>query len=230
MVIPCLNEEAAIGPLVGATRRHVPNIFVVDDGSADRTAIEAKKAGAEVLRHERTRGKGAALQTGWRRARERGFKWALSMDGDGQHSPDDIPKFLSRAATSGAQLIVGNRMENTAQMPWLRRFVNRWMSRQISKLVGCPLPDSQCGFCLMNLDAWAVVPISAGHFEIESDVLLAFAASGCRIEFVPVQVIYKSERSKIRPLRDTVRWWRWWRKAKFDFKNRRPTCHSGPGD
>jgi hypothetical protein len=67
----------------------------------------------------------------------------------------------------------------------------------------------------MNLKAWAAVALSSTHFEIESEVLLAFAKSGFRIEFVPVQVIYEAEQSKIDPLRDTVRWFRWWRQARM---------------
>ena len=62
----------------------------------------------------------------------------------------------------------------------------------------------------MNLETWARLPVEAAHFEIESDVLLAFARGGCAIEFVPIEVIYKSEQSKIHPVRDTVRWVRWW--------------------
>lgn len=214
VVIPCLNEEEAIGPLVTAVRSRLPNVFVVDDGSADRTAALAAEAGAVVLRHEKSRGKGAALQTGWRHALDRGFQWALSMDGDGQHSPDDIASFLNSAGRTMTQLTVGNRMNHAAQMPWLRRLVNRWMSRRISRVAGRPLPDSQCGFRLMHLEVWATLPINALHFEIESDVLLAFATRNCRIEFVPVRVLYKNERSKIDPLTDTVRWLRWWQKAR----------------
>src|SRR6266852_653295 len=93
-VIPSLNEETTIGWLVAAVRIHLPTVLVVDDGSADRTAALAAEAGAEVLRHQTTGGKGAALQSGWQRARQRRFKWTLMLDGDGQHSPDDIPAFL----------------------------------------------------------------------------------------------------------------------------------------
>jgi glycosyltransferase involved in cell wall biosynthesis len=213
VVIPCLNEEATIGLLVTAIRRHIPNVFVVDDGSTDRTARFATRSGSKVLRHARPFGKGAALQTGWREAAREGFRWVLCMDGDGQHSPQDIPTFLNRLERTGAPLIVGNRMHNTGQMPPLRRFVNHWMSGRISRIAGHPLPDSQCGFRLMNLDIWATLPICATHFEIESDMLLAFAASGCRIDFVPIQVIYKNEQSKIHPIRDTIRWIHWWRNA-----------------
>lgn len=213
-IIPCLNEASAIADVVVAARQYFPIVFVVDDGSTDDTGSVARRAGAEVLRHEMPRGKGAALQTGWEHARECGSDWALTLDGDGQHSADDIPAFLDAAAQSGAELIVGNRMSHPEGMPWLRKNVNRWMSWRISKLAGLELPDSQCGFRLMNLNAWSKLAVTATCFEIESDVLLAFAARGYSIEFVPIQVIYKTELSKIHPLRDTIRWFRWWWRAR----------------
>ncbi len=222
VVIPCLNEEATIGQLVGEVRRFLPVVFVVDDGSTDGTAGFAEMAGAEVLRHPINGGKGAALQTGWRKARERGFQWALAMDGDGQHSAEDIPAFLETAERSRAALVVGNRMGEAARMPWLRYAVNRWMSRRLSQAANRALPDSQCGFRLMNLEAWSALPITATHFEIESEVLLAFLAGGQAVEFVPIRVIYKRERSKIHPWQDTVRWFRWWRRARKKLGRRSP--------
>jgi glycosyltransferase involved in cell wall biosynthesis len=221
VVIPCLNEQQTIVPLVSAVRQHLPAIIVVDDGSSDETGKLAEHAGAQLLRHDIARGKGAALQTGWRRARELGFRWSLAMDGDGQHAPEDIPKFLRCGEETRADLVVGNRMHDTRQMPWLRRLTNRWMSEQLSALTGRELPDTQCGFRLMNLDTWAKFPTATAHFEIESEVLLAFSAVGARIEFVPIQVIYRSEQSKINPLRDTMRWFRWRKNARRflrDFK------------
>jgi len=213
-VIPCLNEGARIAEVVLTVRRFVPTVFVIDDGSQDDTGAAAKTAGAEVLRHEISRGKGAALGTGWRHASQRGFSWVLTLDGDGQHAAEDIPGFLAAAQRKGVELIVGNRMEKPEGMPRLRRFVNHWMSARISRLAGVSLPDSQCGFRLMNLETWATLPVSAAHFEIESDVLLAFASQRRPIEFVPIQVIYKNEQSKIHPVRDTVRWFRWWWRAQ----------------
>jgi glycosyltransferase involved in cell wall biosynthesis len=210
-VIPCLNEEAAIGPLVQAVRRHLPAVFVVDDGSADRTAEQAERCGAHVTRHPATRGKGAALQTGWGNARDHGFAWALALDGDGQHSPDDIPAFFDCAERTAAPLVVGNRMVDSNQMPRLRRLVNVWMSRRLSKAAGRMLPDSQCGFRLMNLAAWSGLRLTTAHFEIESELLLASVAAGYDIAFVPIRVIYKVGQSKIHPVRDTLRWFRWWR-------------------
>jgi len=211
VVIPCLNEATAIEAIVRATREHLPTVIVVDDGSADDTAERAARAGAEVLRHDRQQGKGAALQTGLGRANQRGFAWAMTLDGDGQHSPEDIPAFLQHAGRTGTALVIGNRMGDAGRMPWLRRQVNRWMSRRLSRLAGCDLPDTQCGFRLFKLDAWSRLPISTRHFEIESEMLLAFVGAGHRVEFIPIQVIYKAEQSKIHPWRDTVRWFRWLR-------------------
>src|SRR5258707_8663335 len=109
-VIPCLNEETTIGSLVTAMRSHVGTVLVINDGSADGTARLAERAGANVLHHKSTQGKGAALQTGWRRAHDLGFKWALTLDGDGQHCPSDTPTFFECAERTSAMLVVGNRM------------------------------------------------------------------------------------------------------------------------
>jgi glycosyltransferase involved in cell wall biosynthesis len=214
VIIPCLNEGATISRLVQSVRAQLPHVIVVDDGSTDATATLAKTAGAEVIRHGQTRGKGAALNSGWKRALELGFAWALTLDGDGQHAPEDIPLFLSVAEQSAPDLVVGNRMTDTRCMPWLRLHVNRWMSRRLSQATGRSLPDSQCGFRLMRLEPWSALALETTHFEIESEVLLAFAAAGFAIQFVPVKVIYKNECSKIHPLRDTLRWFHWWRRVR----------------
>ena len=211
VVIPCLNEELTIGSLVTEVQKLIPSIVVIDDGSTDRTSQIARRAGAKVLRHDQPQGKGAALNAGWQHARQNGFEWVLCMDGDGQHLPSDIHSLLREAP---APLIVGNRMHAAQEMPLVRRIVNTWMSAQISRLVERRLPDTQCGFRLMHLESWAALKIDTTHFEIESDILLAFALAGHDIRFAPIEVIYKDEQSKIHPLRDTIRWFRWYGKAK----------------
>ena len=214
VLIPCLNEAAAIFQVVEAARRQISHVIVVDDGSTDDTAALAAKAGAEVILHDNIHGKGAALGAGFRRAVGRGFSWALTMDGDGQHAADDIPAFLSEARHGAADLVVGNRLVNPGQMPWLRRQVNQWMSRRLSSVAGLWLPDSQCGFRLVRLGVWSKLTLQASHFEIESEMLLAFIARGHAVKFIPVQTIYNNEHSKIHPVRDTVRWFRWWWRAR----------------
>jgi glycosyltransferase involved in cell wall biosynthesis len=214
VVIPCLNEAATIESVVRQVRERLPTVIVVDDGSSDSTGDQARRSEAEVLRHEQPRGKGAALHTGWQCAHARGFTWALTLDGDGQHSPDDIPALLQCAAGTDAALVVGNRMNDPRGMPWLRRQVNWWMSRHLSRLAGRVLPDTQCGFRLMKLGPWSRLPLRTTHFEIESELLLEFIAAGHTVEFTPVRVIYTTEQSKIQPVRDTIRWFRWLRTTR----------------
>jgi glycosyltransferase involved in cell wall biosynthesis len=212
-VIPCLNEAGAIRSLVREALSHVASVIVVDDGSTDATAAEAQAAGAAVLRHRSPLGKGRSLLDGWKAAAEAGYFWAITLDGDGQHAPSNIARFLARA-DEGTPLVVGNRMAAPEGMPWLRRQVNAWMSRRISALSGHVLPDSQCGFRLLHLPTLARVPLTADHFEIESEMLFQFLRHGHGVAFVPVDVIYAGERSSIRPLPDTLRWFRWWRAAR----------------
>ncbi|MBM4210767.1 MAG: glycosyltransferase family 2 protein [Gammaproteobacteria bacterium] len=220
-VIPCYNEAAAIGPLVTAVRAHLECVIVVDDGSTDSTATVARTAGAEVLAVSKNHGKGAALQLGLRRARELGCAWALLLDGDGQHAPEDIPAFLTALRADRADLFIGNRMALPGEMPFVRRATNLVMSGVLSLLTGVALPDSQCGFRLMRLAAWEALTQRCTRFEVESEMLLAFLAAGRRVEFLPVRTRYKSEQSKIHPARDTLRWLRWFWRARGNFAKAR---------
>jgi glycosyltransferase involved in cell wall biosynthesis len=210
-VIPCLNEAQTIASLVHSVRCHIPNVVVVDDGSRDHTAKLAADAGAMVLSHPRNFGKGTAVKTGLTTAMRKGFDRALLMDGDGQHRPGDIPAFVQKAEATRAALVIGNRMQDAMSIPWLRRQANRWMSWQISRRVGENLPDTQCGFRLVDLRIWAALPCHARHFEIESEMLTTFLDAGCRVEFVPITVIGRAAHSHINPLTDAWRWCQWWR-------------------
>lgn len=210
VIIPCLNEGSTIGPLVREVRRYLPHVLVVNDGSTDATAHDAGQAGAIVLNHITPQGKGACLRAGFAAALEHGYSWALALDGDGQHSPADITNFLKAIETTSAAMLVGNRMNCAEAMPLMRRVVNRLMSRILGDFCGRPIPDSQCGFRLLDLHAWNRLQFSSDHFEIESEMIVRFLYAGFAIDFVPVQTRYGSESSKIRPLKDTFRWLRWW--------------------
>jgi len=209
--VPCFNEARTIASLVTETRPFLSEIIIVDDGSADTTREEAERAGALVVPHARNRGKGAALRTGLTCARQRGFPWAVILDGDGQHRPADIPRFLDCAERAKAQLVIGNRMHKARAIPLARRWVNFWLSARLSRRAGQPLPDTQCGFRLIHLESWAGLRLEADHFEVESEMLVAFLAAGLRVEFVPIEVIGRGPSSHIRPFLDSWRWWKWWR-------------------
>ena len=209
-VIPCFNEGATIAALIGGARQRLPIIIVVDDGSTDDTPAQAANAGAVVISHSRNFGKGVALRTGFSQALKQGLEWAVTMDGDGQHSPDDLPNMLRCAEESGALLVVGNRMPQARAMPWLRRRVNLWMSRKLSQRAGRILPDTQSGFRVIHLPTWSVLPLNAERFEVESEMLMAFVTADCPVAFEPIQVIAPGRNSHIRPVADTLRWWKWW--------------------
>jgi glycosyltransferase involved in cell wall biosynthesis len=211
VVIPCFNEGASIAALVREVRQHLPFVMVVNDGSTDDTSTLAVAAGATVVSHARNLGKGAALKTGLSAALTRGFEWGLTLDGDGQHRPQDVPAFLRCAEQANVRLVIGNRMHNPQAIPWLRRRVNRWMSRRLSERAGQLLLDSQCGFRLIDLKVWAGMPLETDHFELESEMLLAFVRAGYRVEFVPIQVVGRGQSSHIHPVADSWRWWKWWR-------------------
>jgi glycosyltransferase involved in cell wall biosynthesis len=219
-VIPCLDEAGRVGAVVRGLSGTVSRILVVDDGSSDGTAAEAGSAGATVLRHSKPLGKGAALAAGWRRARELGGEWMLMLDGDGQHDPAEAPAFIA-AAETGARLVVGNRMPGSRAMPVVRRWTNRWMSRRISALAGLEVPDSQCGYRLVHLPSLEALALRCRGYEIESEMTVAFARAGHPMAFVPVRVRYGGERSKISPLRDTARWFRWYLRTRSAQDGRR---------
>lgn len=207
-VIPCFNEVGSIGSVVRAVLQYVATVWVIDDGSDDGTAREAEEAGAKVLRHERNLGKGASLRDGISAAKAEGYKYAVTLDGDGQHDPKDIPRLLAMAY-AGGDLIVGNRMESCVEMPKIRFFVNRWMSQRLARKLGVECPDSQCGFRAVRLEAWGKLELRQNRFEVESEMLAAFARAGMKIVFVPVKCLRAKRASRIRPIVDSARWFRW---------------------
>ena len=109
VVIPAYLEARFIGDLVRRVRTVIPDVFVVDDGSSDATASAAEAAGAMVLRHTLNRGKGAALETGLAQARACGYAFVVTMDGDGQHDPAELPRFLEAYRGGATPVLVGNR-------------------------------------------------------------------------------------------------------------------------
>ncbi|MEP6810129.1 MAG: glycosyltransferase family 2 protein, partial [Chthoniobacterales bacterium] len=203
-IIPAYREEKHIGEVAERTLRQLDHVLVVDDGSDDATAANARAVGAEVIVHEQNSGKGEAIKTGLRHWLERGFQHVIILDGDGQHPPEEISRFIA-AAVRGAQLLVGNRMSDVREMPFVRRLVNRYMSRRISRVCGQEIPDSQCGFRMLHA---SVIPELLGgteRFDYETEMLIKVSRKGFRIDAVPVSTVYLDEVSSIHPVRDTLR-------------------------
>ncbi len=206
-IIPAYLEEKHIGDVVTRTIEQLDNVLVVDDGSSDATAANARAAGAELIVHERNLGKGDSIKTGLRYWLDRGFQHVVILDGDGQHLPEEISRFIA-AAPTGAELLVGTRMNDVRQMPLVRRLVNRYMSRKISRLCGQDIPDTQCGFRMLSA---AVIPdllMGSERFDYETEMLIVVSRKGCRIGAVPISTIYSDEVSSIHPMQDAIRFFK----------------------
>lgn len=213
-LIPAYYEEKHIADVARRALAQLDTVLVLDDGSTDRTAEAARETGAEVVRHEINRGKGAAIKTGLRELLARGFEYVLILDGDGQHLPEEIPAFLQLAAESRAGVVVGNRMSDLRTMPLVRRLTNQTMSGFISRVCRQPVHDSQCGFRLIHRDVIPHLFCESNNYDFETEMLFIAATRGFRIASVPVSTVYGEEVSKIHPVRDTIRFFKLLRRYK----------------
>jgi glycosyltransferase involved in cell wall biosynthesis len=171
--------------------------------------------GVIALQHPHNRGKGAALSTGILHAGERGFVFAVTLDADEQHNPDDIPAFVDCWVETGADLIVGNRLERPGDMPWLRLWTNHFTSWVVSRLAGARIPDSQNGYRMISTELFRRLEIRSVRYEAESEILIKAGRAGANIAAVPVETIYGDEVSAINPLVDTWRFFRMVAKSLF---------------
>jgi glycosyltransferase involved in cell wall biosynthesis len=213
-IVPAYCEGRFVGQVVRQILHYVQVVLVVDDGSSDNTASEAEAAGAKVIRHSANQGKGAALKTGLAYAVSIEVPFFLFLDGDGQHDPSEIPAFIDAINRTNADLVVGNRMRNLQSMPIIRRWTNQFMSWQIGRICNIRIPDSQCGFRLARKELLPVLMAPSNRFEFESESIILAARQGFRLGFVPIRTIYTDQHSKIRPLRDTMRYLRLIRKYR----------------
>lgn len=212
-LIPAYNEATRVGDVVTQTRHYVDEVFVIDDGSADRTASIAETAGATVLRHTQNRGKGGAIATALQHFGGSDAEFAILLDADGQHDPTEISKFVAAAERENADVVVGTRMADTREMPWTRLLTNRFTSWVTSKLARQKIPDSQCGFRLLRRSVLKDLRFSTAHFETETEMLIQAGRAGHKVANVPVRTIYQAGRaSHIRPWRDTMRFYKLVRK------------------
>ena len=202
-VIPVFNEAPTIGALVAGAARHGP-VLVVDDGSSDGSADAAAAAGAAVLRLTRRGGKGEALRAGFAEALSRGAERVLTLDGDGQHDPEDIPQLLSVSAALPGTLIIGGRLaDGGATMEPARLNALRVAGFFINWLTGRAVADTQSGFRVYPRRLLEAVTPRRGGFVLESEMLVRAAAAGFGIREVPVTPGLGAGRpSHFRPLRD----------------------------
>jgi glycosyltransferase involved in cell wall biosynthesis len=208
VVIPAYNAAKTIGPLIHQVKALGLDTVVVNDGSTDRTAEAASRAGALVMSHLGNLGKGTALRTGFAFALREGYEGIVTLDSDGQHDPTEIPRLLEAAASSQAAIVVGHRLMNGCDMPLLRRWTNWLMSRIVSLIARQRIPDSQCGFRVIRRRALLALSLTSRHFELETELLLAAARRGLTVRSVPIRTIYQNHLSHVHPVWDGLRFMR----------------------
>ena len=204
--IPAFRAAPWIAAVVRGTLLELEQVLVVDDGSDDDTAEEARRAGAEVVSLAVNRGKAEALRTAFATLFGRGCDAVVTLDADGQHLPAEIPK-LVQAHRTGADLVLGSRDHLFGGMSDLRRRSNRLSSATISFFAGARLPDVQTGFRLYTRELIAATGFAGDRFAAESSVVVRAARLGFRVVSVPIELGFADGRSTshYRPLVDSLR-------------------------
>ena len=201
-VVPAHDEAPSIARVVAAASRYLP-VLVVDDGSTDETAVVAERTGARVIRLTPNQGKGAALRAGFTAALDEGAEAVVTLDGDGQHDPTEIPAFLglyARRAIAGVptELIVGRR--SFSRMPVVRRAANWVGTVLLSAALGRWIHDNQSGYRLVGRRLMAEMLDSEEQgFAFEVEMIAVCLREGWAIGWVPIRTIYGEETSHIRP-------------------------------
>ena len=208
VVIPALNEERAIRGVVESVLAICPNVIVVDDGSTDATLERIADLPVTLIRHATSLGKGQGLRDGFRKARALGFDAVITMDGDGQHLAEDIPRMLEAARRYPEHLVIGARIRNRETQPEARRRANDFADWGISWGCGIPVADTQSGQRYYPSAALELADIAADDFVFEAAVLIAAAREkGVGVVSVPIESRYHGEfrSSHFRPIRDVTR-------------------------
>ncbi len=212
VLIPAFCEGATVGAIVSSARNYVPDVIVVDDASTDETAVRAEAAGAMVLRRETNGGKGEALPQGFRYILAQGFDAVITLDADGFHDPEEIPRFLEAYHRTHIPVLIGNRMTDVTRIPLVRRWTIRMMSFWLDRLLGVYVPDPPCGFRFYRCDVLPFILDDKSSLPSEFETLLNIASRRIRVDSVRVTKQPKRHKSVIAPFRDVIRFFRVLRK------------------
>ncbi|HEX4780758.1 MAG TPA: glycosyltransferase family 2 protein [Usitatibacter sp.] len=210
VVIPAFNEAATIRGLVQRALAATPHVIVVDDGSTDGTGAQLAHLPITVLASERNLGKAASLWRGLDYAMARGAARVVTLDGDGQHNPEDIGRLLHVADLFPKRIVIGSRLHDKRNFPPSRYYANQFARFWISWAAGEAIADTQSGFRVYPAHLLAQLShadVSWGRFVFESEVLIAAGARGVRTAAVSIPGIYPaaSRRSHFRPVVDIAR-------------------------
>lgn len=209
IVIPTYNNAATLGKVLTDVLAHSFPVIVVNDGSTDHTAEVLKEfSGIRVISYPENRGKGYALDKGLKAATASGFRYAITLDSDGQHYPDDIPVFLKEIEQHPDSLLIGARNLASDNMPGKNTFANKFSNFWFTLETGIRLADTQSGYRLYPLHKLRNMHLFTTKYEYELEIIVQAAWRNIRVANVPVKVYYPPAGERIshfRPLRDFTR-------------------------
>lgn len=192
IVIPAYNEERVIQNVLNEVKSAgYENIIIVDDGSKDNTYLKAKKIPKiTVLRHKINRGKGGATKTGIEAAKLLGADIIVTMDGDGQHDPNDVQSLILPILEQSCEVVLGTRLANPEGMPWYKIFHNKIANVITWYLFGLWVTDSQSGFRAYSRHAAEVINTRGDRYEYDSEVLREIYIYKLKFKEVSIKVRY----------------------------------------
>ncbi len=207
VVIPAYNEAATLREVAVGVLAHITEVIIVDDGSSDSSAATVSDLPIRAIRHEKNLGKSRSLVDGFRAALAQGADAVVTLDADGQHRPQDLPRLLEESARHPQSIVIGSRLHDKAGIPLARYLANRFANFWIAWAAGYPLEDSQSGFRIYPASLLTDLPKhmqSLQGFVFESEILIHAGAHGIFNRAVPVPAIYSVARrqSYFRPVRD----------------------------
>jgi GT2 family glycosyltransferase len=203
ILIPIYNCYHLFKKMVPILKNYDFDILIIDDGSDFIPKNFLRNNGIKLLSHRKNKGKGAALKTGFKYAIEHNYKGVFTLDGDFQHHPDDISKFLS--SPDSYDLLVGKRNFNKQSMPIHRKLSNYLTSKILSSILKVKIEDSQSGFRFIKTRLIKDIELKSDNFDLETELLVKAAHNNYKIGFIPIRTIYNNSSSNIKGFIDTFR-------------------------
>ena len=199
--IPAYNEEKYIASLVESAKKYVDKVIVCDDGSTDNTAQLAKKAGAIIISHKKNRGYGAAITTLFDYARKENAQIMVTIDGDGQHNPNQIPLLINAITTHNVDVAIGSRfLDDATEAPGYRKTGIKIITTASNYGTNFKVSDSQSGFRAYSKDAIDAIHPTEEGMAVSTEILLKISNKGLSIAEVPITVSYEGETSEHHPI------------------------------